>query len=504
MAFDWEFRLVSTNATTITGRGRLELRPGPGSSWGTICGFTSNSNSPSFYSFSNFDAIRACHSLGFSYVEEAAVFQAPNGTGPIYFGDMTCPAHTRLLEECMATYRPSCQHSQDIGIDCLCDFNNCTNTGQAHSMGTVTTAPDVQASTNTTWEFRLASATQSSTVIFGRLEARPNSSAAWGVVCDDAFSAADAAAACRSLGYEFANPDTVSVIPAFGGTNPLFWMDDVKCQPNDIYLHQCTWTNYSSMNCAPDEAVGVRCPTVASMVANTSWQYRLIGAGGYGRFELRPMTNAEWGTVCNNWVTSQEATVACRSLGYNQGSIAKPPKGAHTLTSHVPIYMDDLVGPTGNELTLDACDFTIYATCSHVNDLFLNCSSSGATVLPVTTTSPSSIGPSSNSAQNEETVEKEKKANSLISVGAILIGVAVIITLLNFAFLWRKGNCGGEAQRITNDHQYQAGLVNSSYSPPEELPPNVVYQRTNTLQSATNVAEGHSDFEARPDTSLYN
>jgi len=458
---NWEWRLEPGTGGTTAGRGRLQLRPGSSAPWGTICA-NSIGGTNSFGAFTDFDAIRACHSLGYSAVRNASAFSAANGTGPVYAGNVYCETGSDVLQECMGLRYPSCGHPTDIGIDCHCSTQNCTNTGQLVYVGTVDALPNaVPASAGpTTWQVRLTNASESPTLIVGRLEVRPNAQSAWGSVCDDSFGAVDAAAACRSLGYAFADRNTAMAFTYGPGNTGPIYMDDVQCAGmNATFLHQCTYN--SQHNCVHAEDVGVRCPRVASSYSQ-SWEGRLsIVSGTTGRLEVRPDSSAEWGTVCDDSFDASDAAVACRWLGYSNGSIATSTAGLITLPSTVPIWMDD-VNCVGTEATLASCDYNAFHNCVHAEDIFVTC----AGPAQPTTPSPSSSGAAVDRASSRRT--DEEVAGGI----GIAVVVVIVVTAVCVIFMRRSKSASSpeppshvadalppEASRGTGDTELGEGVA---------------------------------------------
>ncbi|MDE2902268.1 MAG: hypothetical protein OXP73_04500, partial [Chloroflexota bacterium] len=92
--------------------------------------------------------------------------------------------------------------------------------------------------------------------------------------------------------------------------------------------------------------------------AHEDGELRLVNgvAANEGRLEM--YYDGQWGTVCDDYWTDADADVACRQLGYEQGSV---PDGGRFLQSHfgpadegMPIWLDNLLC-RGDESSLMGC-----------------------------------------------------------------------------------------------------------------------------------------------------
>ena len=84
--------------------------------------------------------------------------------------------------------------------------------------------------------------------------------------------------------------------------------------------------------------------------------------------------NGEWGTVCDNGWSNNDASVVCRQLGY--GSYGYSYGGAIFGQGSGPIWLDNVVC-VGTESTLASCGHLgvgITRSCSHREDAGVRCS----------------------------------------------------------------------------------------------------------------------------------
>ena len=199
----------------------------------------------------------------------------------------------------------------------------------------------------------------------GRLEIQFNDE--WGTVCDDAFGTEEATVACRQLGFESGVPVFGS---AFGRGEGQIWLDNVICVGNEDRLEDCRNQGIGVHNCSHFEDVGVRC----SGPVQTTGDVRLQdGTGpGNGRLEVL-LESGEWGTVCDDRFDDVDAGVACRELGFSDGTF-QPISRTSIPRGVGAIALDDL-GCLGTEARLFDCPhrgLEIH-NCSHFEDVTVTC-----------------------------------------------------------------------------------------------------------------------------------
>ena len=100
---------------------------------------------------------------------------------------------------------------------------------------------------------------------------------------------------------------------------------------------------------------------------------RLVGGSSYNEGRVEVNYNGEWGTVCDDGWSGNDARVVCRQLGF--GSSGTPYSRAYFGRGPGPIWLDYVVC-TGTESTLASCGHLgvgIIRSCSHSEDAGVRC-----------------------------------------------------------------------------------------------------------------------------------
>ncbi|KAJ8022472.1 MAM and LDL-receptor class A domain-containing protein 2 [Holothuria leucospilota] len=245
----------------------------------------------------------------------------------------------------------------------------------------------------------------------GRVEVLYNGE--WGTVCDDNWDWNDATVACRQLGY----PGVVAVyhFANFGQGTGRIWMDGLHCYGYESSLSDCPHNGFGQHDCSHYEDAGVVCGDSATTATSPFSSYydwwgtnnpavtlpfssyydwwgtnnpavtlwgdiqgiRLAGGGSSsGRVEV--LYNGEWGTVCDDNWDWNDATVACRQLGY-PGAVAVY-HFANFGQGTGRIWMDGL-HCYGYESSLSDCPHNGFGQhdCSHYEDAGVVCGDSNTT-----------------------------------------------------------------------------------------------------------------------------
>ncbi|KAK5859106.1 hypothetical protein PBY51_003196 [Eleginops maclovinus] len=155
----------------------------------------------------------------------------------------------------------------------------------------------------------------------GRVEVFYNNS--WGTVCDDEWDMVDANVVCRQLNCGVAV--AVGSSSRFGqGTGPIL-LDNVDCRGNERNLRECRALAWGVHNCYHYEDVGVTCRVVGAKGFRTTPPQENYGlrdgtirlVDGYnscqGRVEI--FYQGDWGTVCDDEWSFENAWVVCHQLG---------------------------------------------------------------------------------------------------------------------------------------------------------------------------------------------
>ena len=199
----------------------------------------------------------------------------------------------------------------------------------------------------------------------GRLEINFNEQ--WGTVCDDGFGAEEALVACRQLGFE----GGAAVQRTFGAGSGQIFLDDVLCIGTESRLEDCRNRGLGVHNCSHFEDIGVRCTGPVEAVGDV----RLADGpdASSGRLEVR-LESGQWGSVCDDAFSDVDAAVACRELGFADGTFT--PISATSIPRGTGAIALDDVGCTGDEQRLFDCPhrgLEIH-NCSHFEDVTVTCS----------------------------------------------------------------------------------------------------------------------------------
>ncbi|XP_019857973.1 PREDICTED: deleted in malignant brain tumors 1 protein-like [Amphimedon queenslandica] len=288
-------------------------------SWGTVC--------DDLWDYR--DATVVCRQLGYGSGTAFSNSYFRQGTGSICMDDIGCTGYELFLTNCSHTVNHNCGHSEDVGVRCshTCIDESVRLVGGSNSLE-------------------------------GRVEVC--SSGSWGTVCDDYLDYRDATVVCRQLGYEFG---TAFSFAYFGQGTGSIVMDNVICTGSESYLINCSHT--TNHNCGHSEDAGFKCS-----YACFDGSVRLVGGSSSFEGRVEVCSSRSWGTVCDDYWDTNDATVVCRQLGYY---VTGPPYFGAYFEQRTGSMLMNNVGCTGSESTLTSCYHTTNHNCTHDQDAGVSC-----------------------------------------------------------------------------------------------------------------------------------
>ncbi|XP_064388174.1 soluble scavenger receptor cysteine-rich domain-containing protein SSC5D-like [Halichondria panicea] len=205
----------------------------------------------------------------------------------------------------------------------------------------------------------------------------------WGTVCDDLFSPNDAVVACRQLG--FSNYTRYGTVGRLGFSEASSftrtWLDNLGCRGTESRLVNCPAHPIGVEDCTHSEDVALFC---AASTASPNGDLRLVSnsgrtGGSSGRLEF--YYSRQWGTVCDDLFSPDDAVVACRQLGFSNytqyGTVGR--LGFSEASSFTQTWLDKL-RCRGTESRLINCPANTIGVedCTHSEDVALSCAASTA------------------------------------------------------------------------------------------------------------------------------
>uniref|UniRef100_A0A3B4B0Z8 Soluble scavenger receptor cysteine-rich domain-containing protein SSC5D n=1 Tax=Periophthalmus magnuspinnatus TaxID=409849 RepID=A0A3B4B0Z8_9GOBI len=338
--------------------------------WGNVCGESWDLN----------DASVVCQQLKCG--KEHRISTAPDyghGSGQVWVEQIECSGRETAISQC----------PQNPFVD---------RTSLHHTQGFIW---QKNVSCNSILNVRLA---EGSDACSGRVEVL--SGAVWATVCDVDWTLEKAEVVCETIecGYAVNAPGEAHFNPGTG-----LVIDSINpCFTNKTNLQNCVKNGFKTSTCGHERDAGVVCAGIESSFIFTfllqsrndinslrtnvtkikctiqhkiRTSIRVVG-GSYscsGRVEI--FHKGQWGTVCDDDWTLQNAKVVCRQLGCGQELSALT--NAHFGAGEGPIWLDN-VECTGDELALSQCTHPNYGinNCGHNEDASVICldGSSSSTV----------------------------------------------------------------------------------------------------------------------------
>ncbi|KAL3865898.1 hypothetical protein ACJMK2_043246 [Sinanodonta woodiana] len=138
-----------------------------------------------------------------------------------------------------------------------------------------------------------------------------------GYFCSEEFGDKEAAVICRQNGYLYGLAYKEITLD----TRSIRWLRGLGCNGNETSIRQCANIRFGQIYpCAWDTVAAVFCTNDESQL---KIDLRLTnGTDTVGRVEV--FLGGQWGSICANSFTQNEAEVICRQLGYHGGDLVQP------------------------------------------------------------------------------------------------------------------------------------------------------------------------------------
>ncbi|XP_028518377.1 deleted in malignant brain tumors 1 protein isoform X2 [Exaiptasia diaphana] len=302
--------------------GRVEI--GYSGVWGTVSDMYSSWNLKAAYV--------VCHMLGYrnaSWTGRARVL----GKGFIMRIHKHCKGNETSLEYCeQYSYAWYLHHSNDVGLRC---------SGQEDPL---------------TLEVRLESG--DATPHSGRVGIRYGNS--WSTLCYQGLDYHDVKVICRMLGY--VDVDHVYAVMTPSSADGRVWLSGVECNGTEASILNCSRTGWWQTSCDHDAVVTCKTGTTAIDI-------RLENSSTPHSGRVGILYDSNWGTLCNKGLSTNDAKVICRMLGYDGVS------HVFTIPGNGTIWLSDLECNGAEDSIVDCGHSGWWQTrnCSHDQDAAVTC-----------------------------------------------------------------------------------------------------------------------------------
>ncbi|XP_033638727.1 deleted in malignant brain tumors 1 protein-like isoform X2 [Asterias rubens] len=309
--------------------GRLEVFLAGTEEWATVCS-------------EHWDFIRAeqvCEKLG--YRPATSIGTTPSGeagTGPV----TSCLQTDRYLNTTQCQSSQLC--SESVGVEIVCSGREPGRQDEVRLVG-------------------------DSAETEGRVEFFDQNT--WKTLCSDDWGFEEVRATCRQLGL----PEPSAAVPSGGlfGDGSGYKQSSVACTGLELNLQSCSWTLSTSCR---NGGASARCGTIVNKEVQ-EFDLRLNDGQTSLEGRLEMFYQGEWGAVCDSNFNMEEATVACRHLGFQSADRQK--RFSETYND----YFLNMVNCNGDELNLLDCYHVVNDFACHVNkEVGLVCSNLPAISMP--------------------------------------------------------------------------------------------------------------------------
>ncbi|XP_072167399.1 scavenger receptor cysteine-rich domain superfamily protein-like [Diadema setosum] len=292
------------------------------------------------------DAQVVCRQLGYHdavSAESSAYFGQASGATPILLDNVFCTGDEDRLTDCNSNSwgTNDCSHSEDAGVICTHEASE--------------------------GEIRVE---DGSKAYKGRVEIYHGSQ--WGTICNYGWDSTEEEVTCRQLGYQGVSYlyNTVQ-----DGDGPIH-LSYLGCLGSEEELTDCPSTGWGNVyDCTHYQDVDVECEEYvipAPDLFASEGDVRLVGGATSRSGRVEIYHRSQWGTVCDESWSYNDAEVVCRQLGYESVSSYK----VTTSPGFGPIHLSD-PGCYGYESQLSSCvrdsEWNIN-TCDHSQDVGVECS----------------------------------------------------------------------------------------------------------------------------------
>ncbi|XP_015212610.1 deleted in malignant brain tumors 1 protein-like isoform X2 [Lepisosteus oculatus] len=273
-----------------------------------------------------------CEGNGSSVAVHGSYYGKGSGVIHMYGG---CSGNESSLLSCGAMRRFHCDHSEDVGVDCI-------------GLETI--------------KVRLVNGSNNCS---GRVEIFHRGQ--WGTLCDHSWGSTTAQVACREAGCA-GNGSAVAVYGAhFGqGSGPIIMTE--FCSGDESSLYECGLHGMGHYGCQHTEDAGVFCSGIDTL------KVRLVNGSNNCSGRVEVFHGNQWGTVCGHSWDTNGAQVLCREVGCGEAENLIPLHGAYYGEGSGPVFVQGHC--TGDETSLLQCGLRTvrYFGCDHSDDASVDCS----------------------------------------------------------------------------------------------------------------------------------